>query len=108
MAIFGQMEFDLSDDMELAFAARYDREERDVHNTVPAVGASGLSANAGFAPINPAFNASFDAIPDRSATFSQFQPKVTWSWNGRKDKRNWKGYCSHFADPPYTKMVMQR
>jgi len=85
MAIFGQMEFDLSDDMELAFAARYDREERDVHNTVPAVGASGLSANAGFAPINPAFNASFDAIPDRSATFSQFQPKVTWSWNAAED-----------------------
>jgi len=79
------MEFDLSDDMELAFAARYDREERDVQNTVPAVGASGLSVNAGTKPINPAFNENFDAIPDRNATFSQFQPKVTWSWNAAED-----------------------
>jgi iron complex outermembrane receptor protein len=85
MAVFGQMEFDLSDDMELAFAARYDREERDVQNTVPAVGASGLSVNAGTKPINPAFNENFDAIPDRNATFSQFQPKVTWSWNAAED-----------------------
>ena len=30
MAVFGQVEFELSDDMELALAARYDREERDV------------------------------------------------------------------------------
>jgi iron complex outermembrane receptor protein len=85
MAVFGQVEFDLSDDMELAFAARYDREERDVQNTVPAVAASGLSANAGTAPINPAFNANLDAIPNRDATFSQFQPKVTWSWTAAED-----------------------
>ena len=85
MAVFGQIEFDLNDDMELAFAARYDREERDVTNRVPNVGASGLSVNAGTAPINPALTANPDGIPSRSATYSHFQPKVTWSWNAADD-----------------------
>ena len=85
VAVFGQIEFDLSDDMELAFAARYDREERDVHNQVPNVNASGLSVNAGTSPINPALGANPNGVPDRSASFSQFQPKVTWSWNAAED-----------------------
>ena len=85
MAIFGQVEFDMSDDMELAFAARYDREERDVQNQVPNVAASGLSVNALTNPINPAFAANPNGIPNRDATFSQFQPKVTWSWNAADD-----------------------
>ncbi|MDA1350989.1 MAG: TonB-dependent receptor [Proteobacteria bacterium] len=85
VAVFGQVEFDLSDDMELAFAARYDREERDVRNQVPNVNASGLSVNAGTSPINPAFTANPNGVPDRSASFSQFQPKVTWSWNAAED-----------------------
>jgi iron complex outermembrane receptor protein len=84
-AVFGQVEFDLSDDMELAFAARYDREERDVRNQVPNVNASGLSVNAGTLPINPALGANPNGVPDRSASFSQFQPKVTWSWNAAED-----------------------
>jgi len=84
-AIFGQVEFDINDEMELAIAARYDREERDVQNQVPVVNASGLSINAGELPINPALGANPDGIPNRSATFSQFQPKVTWSWNADED-----------------------
>lgn len=84
-AIFGQIEFDLNDDMELSFAARYDREERDVSNQVPNVNASGLSVNAGTAPINPALIGNPNGVPDRSATFSQLQPKVTWSWNAADD-----------------------
>ena len=85
VAVFGQVEFDINDDMELAFAARYDREERDVHNQVPNVSASGLSVNASTGPINPAFAANPNGIPDRSASFNQFQPKVTWSWNAAED-----------------------
>jgi len=85
MAVFGQVEFDLNDEMELAFAARYDREERDVSNRVPNVGASGLSVNALTAPINPALGANPNGVPDRSATYSHFQPKVTWSWNAAED-----------------------
>ena len=84
-SIYGQLEFDLNDTMELAFALRYDREEREVQNKVPNVASSGLNINlldAGGnpAPINAAFNAFPNGIPDRSKTFTQLQPKVTWSW----------------------------
>ena len=84
MAVFGQLEFDITDDMEVAFAARYDREERDVRNQVPNEVGSGLNGNS-TGSINPAFAANPDGIPNRSATFSHFQPKVTWSWNAAED-----------------------
>ena len=45
MALYGQMEFDLADNWELALAARYDREERTVDNQVPNVSNSGLNVN---------------------------------------------------------------
>jgi iron complex outermembrane receptor protein len=41
--------------------------------------------NAGTFPINPALGANPNGVPDRSASFSQFQPKVTWSWNAAED-----------------------
>lgn len=82
---YGQLEFDLSDRMEVSLALRYDREEREVENRVPNVLNSGLNVNLvdeNFAPlpINPAFGNNPDGIPDRDRTFTQFQPKVTWSW----------------------------
>ncbi|MDC1454068.1 TonB-dependent receptor, partial [Porticoccaceae bacterium] len=80
MAIFGQLEFDISEDMEIAVAGRFDREERDVRNQVPNEAGSGLNINSS-GSINPAFASNPNGIPKRSATFSQFQPKVTWSWN---------------------------
>jgi iron complex outermembrane receptor protein len=85
-AAYGQLEFDLSDSMELAFALRYDREEREVSNRVPNVLNSGLNINlldpasGAPLPINPAFANNPGGIPDRSRNFSQFQPKVTWNW----------------------------
>lgn len=85
-AVYGQLEFDLTDTIELAIAARYDREEREVDNQVPNVNNSGLNVNlvdpATFAPlpINPALAGNPNGIPDRSADFNQFQPKVTLSW----------------------------
>jgi len=84
MAIFGQLEFDISEDMEIAVAGRYDREERDVRNQVPNEAGSGLNINSS-GSINPAFGGNPNGIPNRSATFSQFQPKVTWSWNAAED-----------------------
>jgi len=84
VAIFGQLEFDISDDMEIAVAGRYDREERDVRNQVPNEAGSGLNINSS-GSINPAFAGNPNGIPKRSATFSQFQPKVTWSWNAAED-----------------------
>jgi len=83
-AAYGQLQFDLGDTMQLDLALRYDREERDVINRVPNVLNSGLNVNLlgpdGPLPINPAFENNPDGIPDRSRDFTQFQPKVTWSW----------------------------
>lgn len=85
LAIFGQLEYDISDSVELALALRYDREDRSVDNLVPAVRASGLNVNtldANFQPgfINPALATNPGGIPNRSADFDQLQPKVTLSW----------------------------
>ena len=95
MALYGQMEFDLADNWELAIAARYDREERTVDNQVPNVSNSGLNVNLlgpGFTPlpINPALQGG--EIPNRSADFNQLQPKVTLSW-AASDQVNW--YASY-------------
>jgi iron complex outermembrane receptor protein len=85
MAAFGQIEYDMSDTIELALALRYDTEDREVSNQVPNVNASGLNIHtldASFmpGPINPAFVANPSGIPSRSRDFSQLQPKVSLSW----------------------------
>jgi iron complex outermembrane receptor protein len=84
LSAFGQVEYDVSEKMELSFALRYDYEDRTVSNNVPNVRASGLNVNTfvdgNLGPINPAFNANPNGIPDRSRSFSQFQPKVTISY----------------------------
>lgn len=85
LSAFGQIEYDVSDKMEVAFALRYDYEDRTVSNNVPDVLASGLNVNTlnaegAVGPINPALTANPGGIPDRSRSFSQFQPKVTLSY----------------------------
>lgn len=86
IAVFGELSFDLTDSQELSLALRWDQEDREVSNNVPAVTASGLNINTldqvtfQPGPINPAYNANFDPIPDRSRTFDQLQPKLTWRW----------------------------
>ena len=80
-AAFGQLEFDVSDSMEIALALRYDHEKRKVNNQAPNVMSSGLNGFLAGQPINPAFNQFPDGIPDRNATFSEWQPKLTWRWS---------------------------
>lgn len=84
LSAFGQIEYDVSDKFEVAFALRYDYEDRTVSNNVPNVTASGLNVNTFvgdvLGPINPAFNANPNGIPDRSRSFAQFQPKLTLSY----------------------------
>lgn len=83
-AVFGQLEYDLTDSVELALALRYDREDRSANNKVPAVRASGLNVNTigvggpGF--INPGLTNNPGGIPSRSRDFDQLQPKVTLGW----------------------------
>ena len=79
-AAYGQLEFDLADSMELALALRYDKEDRKVSNKVPNVSSSGLNINLAGQPINPAYNQFPNGIPDRKASFSEWQPKISWSW----------------------------
>ena len=84
LSAFGQAEYDVSDKMEVSFALRYDYEDRTVSNNVPNVSASGLNVNTiidgQVGAINPAFNANPNGIPDRSRSFSHFQPKLTLAY----------------------------
>jgi len=80
IAAFGELSFDIGDSSELSLALRWDQEDRKVSNKVPNVNASGLNINAQ-GPINPAFNTNPGGIPDRSRTFDQLQPKVSWRWS---------------------------
>lgn len=81
IAVFGELAFDMGDSMELSLAMRWDQEDREVSNKVPAVLSSGNNINVAGQPINPAFNTDLDPIPSRSETFDQFQPKITWRWS---------------------------
>jgi iron complex outermembrane receptor protein len=60
-AVFGQVAYDLRDDLELAFALRYDRQKRH-------------QRNASFVAFDPA------AGSVREANFSKSQPKLTLTW----------------------------
>lgn len=90
-SVYGQVEFDLSDTMEIALAARYDNEQREVDNQVPNVNASGLNINLP-GKINPALDGSAEGIPNRTSSFSQWQPKVTWSWRPMDDMTVYASY----------------
>ena len=94
MAGFGQLAYDLTDGLEIALAARYDREERDVDNNVPRVAPQtpGFTGTNTF--INPAYvvDPTLTEIPSRSRDFSQFQPKVSINWQANDQ---WSVYTSY-------------
>tara|TARA_R110002110_G_scaffold133783_1_gene316437 strand:+ start:34237 stop:36744 length:2508 start_codon:yes stop_codon:yes gene_type:complete len=90
-SVYGQLEFDLSDTMEIAFALRYDNEKREVDNQVPNVNGSGLNINLP-GKINPALESNPDGIPNRERSFSQWQPKLTWSWRPLDDMTVYASY----------------
>ena len=80
---FGQVAFDATDNVEIAFAARYDQEERDVDNNVPRVAPQtpGFFGTNTF--INPAYvvDPLLIEIPSRSLDFDEFQPKLSINWD---------------------------
>jgi len=99
---FGQIAYDVNDDVELAIALRYDTEEREVDNNVP-TGANALAQTPLFAGIygptpfiNPAYtvNPAFatTGIPSRSKTYSQFQPKVSINWQASEQVNFYASY----------------
>jgi iron complex outermembrane receptor protein len=111
LSAFGQIEYDVSDKMELAVALRYDYEDRTVSNNVPNVDASGLNVNTFvngvLGPINPAFNANPNGIPDRSRSFSQLQPKVTLSYELSDNVNSYASYGVGFRSGGFNSIGTQ-
>ena len=98
-ALFGQIAYDVAPNVEVALAARYDREKRSVDNNVP-TGANAFAQTPCFAGpaacnplayvapyINPAYTAApalaATGIPSRDKTYSQLQPKLSVNWKVR-------------------------
>lgn len=107
-AVFGSINYDISDRMELSLAVRYDREEREVKNQVPSPADGNLSTNIDYCstffdrgctfngepldgtPWNPAFinletGEVSASVADRSATFDAVQPKVSLTYDVTDD-----------------------
>ena len=93
LAVFGGIDYDLSEDLEVSFALRWDRESRDVKNLVPTDARSqyidcdgppfdgGDPINTGLCPaVNPT-----GQIPDQSKSFVEFQPKVSLTWDATEN-----------------------
>jgi len=85
-AAFGSVEYKIDKQMKVGGALRYDREERSVSSLVPNV-ADPITG----APINPGLPAS-GPIPDKADTYTQLQPKFTFSYQPDKETNvyaNW-------------------
>ncbi|TFG38360.1 MAG: TonB-dependent receptor, partial [Candidatus Aminicenantes bacterium] len=79
---FGQLAYDVVENLEVALAVRYDTEKRKVDNNVPKVPPQtpGFFGTNNY--INPAYvqDPSLSEIPGRKNTYSQFQPKLSVNW----------------------------
>lgn len=99
-AVFGSINYDITEAVELSVALRYDSEEREVTNGVPSPAEGALSNYIDYcggqctlngqplpgSPLNPGF-VNFDdftvsaRMPGNSKTFDQLQPKVSLTWD---------------------------
>jgi iron complex outermembrane recepter protein len=97
-AVFGQIAYDVMDNLELALALRFDSEDREVSNNVPVCTDTDLTSCRAQTPsfaffsspyINPAYTVNEDyatsGIPSRSETFEQLQPKLSANWRITED-----------------------
>jgi iron complex outermembrane receptor protein len=87
-SVFGQLEYDMTDNTEISFALRYDNEKRDVSSLVPPnvmQNVIDLNFDTVFDdPLNPGLSDLINPtglIPDKSASFSEVQPKVSLRWD---------------------------
>ncbi|NJS14383.1 MAG: TonB-dependent receptor [Sphingopyxis sp.] len=74
VAVFGSADYEFSDQFKAGLALRYDVEDRSVSNRVPNVTDPITGAK-----INPGLPLA-GAIPDKSDSFKQLQPKITLSY----------------------------
>jgi iron complex outermembrane receptor protein len=91
---FANLSYDVTDSLEASLALRYDSEKRKVKNLVPTAARTAYfdynpfdGTFTGNSPLNPALVPALNpglrpdgTIPDRSETFTQFQPKVSLTW----------------------------
>jgi len=91
---FANFSYDVTDSLEASLALRYDNEKRKVKNLVPVAARTAYfdynpfdGAFTGNSPLNPALVPALNpnlrpdgTIPDRSESFSEFQPKVSLTW----------------------------
>ena len=89
-AAFGNIAYDVNDDIEVSAALRYDREERKSRSLVPTDARSSyidFNPADGFQggdPINPGLNPAINpsgVLPDQEKAFQQLQPKVSMTWD---------------------------
>lgn len=87
-AVFGQVQYDVNDDVEFSAALRYDREERSVSNLVPTDLTStviDLNFDGIFNdPLNPGLSSLVNpsgVIEDQERTFEELQPKLSVTWD---------------------------
>lgn len=78
-AVYGSLAYDVTPDIEAAVALRYDVEDREVENLVPA-GATTFLGGGGIA-LNPGITTLGVPIADRETSFDQIQPKFTLTWD---------------------------
>ncbi|WP_321390543.1 TonB-dependent receptor [Emcibacter sp.] len=92
LAVFGQLEYDISEDVELSLALRYDNEKRSVSSLVPTDATQSL-IDLNFDgifddPLNPGLSSLINptgTIPDKERTFSELEPKVSITWDASED-----------------------
>jgi iron complex outermembrane receptor protein len=82
--LFGQFNYDLRDDLELSFALRYDRDERELT----------IMAPDQFLPVFPFPSGRSGDV--RAAEFDSVQPKVTASWRPNDDRTFYATYAEGF------------
>lgn len=87
-ALFGQLEYDVTESVEVSLALRYDNEKRKVSSLVPFDARQSvidLNFDGVFDdPLNPALSTLINdtgIIPDKQETFEEFQPKVAVRWD---------------------------
>jgi iron complex outermembrane recepter protein len=89
-ALFGNIAYDVNEDVELSVALRYDREERKTNSLVPTDARStfiDFNPADGFQggdPINPGLNPTINpsgTIADQEQSFEELQPKISLSWD---------------------------
>lgn len=91
-AVFGQASYDVTPEIEISAALRYDREERKAHNLVPTDARTRYivfdgGPFVGGAPLNPGLNPAINpsgVLPDQQKNFEHLQPKISVTWDASR------------------------